>query len=197
IAIAGLGLGCSKDNGPDTSTTRVVPRPDAGGDGAPMNAILDDCESGEGCTGAASCQANCGVHELGDSACMCGANGQLTCTACVLNAEFRPLIKDATALCDPLNTNDGRMCTTKGDTCIAVSYNSMGVASRRGCLCWQGRTRLEWDCSGNLEGFFQDMAPASPPPPPPPVRDGGTDAPMTPSTPPVTPPTSADAATAG
>jgi hypothetical protein len=168
--------GCSKDDG-SGMPARVVSNPNTErADGPPANAVLDDCESGEECTGAASCMAGCGLHELGDTACTCSAN-ELSCTPCALNAEFRPTVQPAaTAFCPP-GTDDDDPCTTKGEVCIDISYNNAGVGRREGCLCWQGRTRLEWDCTQNLNGFFQDMAPPTPLAPDagtPPAIDGGT-----------------------
>jgi hypothetical protein len=161
-------VGCS-DKSENTGTGKVVPRPaTARADAGPQNAILEACAPNDDCTGAATCTGTCGLHDLGDRACTCGAD-KLTCTACTLNAEFKPQITDATAFCQP-GSRDGNSCVLKGETCINVSYSSMGVARREGCLCWMGRTQLQWDCSGTLNGFFQDMAPPSPPPP---VRDGG------------------------
>jgi hypothetical protein len=163
------GAGCSSDEEGNGEGVRVVMRPPgAGADAAPQNAILDECEAGESCIGAASCQDTCGLHELGDQACTCSA-AVLTCNTCTVNAEFRSMIRSATAFC-AAGTRDGNACTTKGETCMAVSYSSSGTPRREGCLCWQGRTRLEWDCSSTLNGFFQDDAPPTPPAP-----DGGTD----------------------
>jgi hypothetical protein len=183
--LAGVMVACSDKK--DTGTAgKIVPRPaTARADAGPQNAILEECEDNDDCTGAASCTGTCGLHELGDRACMCTAD-KLTCTACALNAGFKAQVTDATAFCNP-GTRDGASCMLAGSTCINVLYNSMGVARREGCLCWMGRTQLQWDCTGNLNGFFQDLAPPSPPPPPP---DGGV-------APPVVTPPAEDASAAG
>ena len=184
LFLGGVVGGCSGDKGGSTQGSRTVPRPVTSSDAGPANAIEDDCDPGDQCTGAASCQGVCGLHELGDRACMCTANA-LTCTACALNAEFRPMVQNATEFC-PMGTDDDDPCLTKGTTCIDISYNNAGVAQREGCLCWQGRARLEWDCTANLNSFFMDMAPPTPAGP---LRDGGV-------TPPPPPPATADAASA-
>lgn len=182
VLVAGVvvgGSGCSKEEGSGTPA-RTVPNPNTErADGPPANVVLDDCEPEEDCTGAASCMAGCGMHELGDRACTCSAN-QLSCTACVLNAEFRPQVPAAATVFCPAGTDDDDPCPTKGEICIDISYNNAGVGRREGCLCWMGRTRLEWDCSQTLNGFFQDMAPPTPPAPDggaPPAVDGGAPSP--------------------
>jgi hypothetical protein len=183
--VAGGSFGCSKDDDKGVPA-KVLPNPNSERtDAPPANAILDDCSPMDECTGAASCMGNCGLHELGDRACTCGAN-VLTCTACALNTQFRATVPPAaTAFC-AAGTDDGDVCLTKGEACIDISYNNAGVGRREGCLCWMGRTRLEWDCSQTLNGFFEDMAPPTPPRP----DAGATDAPA----PPPPPPPAADAA---
>ena len=76
LFLGGVVGGCSGDKGGSTQGSRTVPRPVTSSDAGPANAIEDDCDPGEQCTGAASCQGVCGLHELGDRACMCTSNTQ-------------------------------------------------------------------------------------------------------------------------
>ncbi len=145
---------------------KVVPRPapvrsDAGSTPSRPRSCFegDDCRAGQSCTGT------CGVHQLGDSSCAC-EDESITCTSCVLNPAFKGMLQDATAFC-PESVAVGQSCTTKGATCIA--YDS-AADLREPCLCWRGKTGLEWDCDENYPtvttpGFFKDLAPAMGPSP--------------------------------
>jgi hypothetical protein len=178
--LAGGSVGCSKDDDKGTPA-KVLPNPNTERADAANPNNYDDCEPEEDCTGAVSCMGNCGLHELGDRACTCTANA-FSCTECALNAQFRPIVQPAaTAFC-PAGTDDDDPCTTKGEVCIDISYNNAGVGRRDGCLCWQGLTRLEWDCSQNVNAFFQDMAPPTPPRPDAGMREGGVNPPPPPAT---------------
>ena len=178
--VAGGFVGCSKDDDKG-SPAKVIPRTDLmRTDAGPQNAVLDDCAPNDMCTGAASCMGNCGLHELGDRACSCAAD-RLTCTACALNADFRATVAPAATTFCAAGVDDDDPCTVKGEACIDILYNNAGVGRREGCLCWQGKTRLEWDCSSNLNGFFQDMAPPTPPRPDAGASDGGGGGPTPPN----------------
>jgi hypothetical protein len=117
----------------------------------------------------------------------------ISCTNCVLNPAFKGMLQDATDVC-PASVVFGEACTTKGATCIFLDINAQ---RREPCLCWKGKTGLEWDCDQNeppvsTPGFFKDLAPPTPPPTgggggngPPPSRNRTLDAstPMTPAEP--------------
>ena len=180
--LAGAGPGCSKDSAPNTQGSRNVDRPSST-DAPPANAVEDECEPNDSCTGAASCQGICGMHELGDRACMCTANA-LTCTACALNAEFRPLIQNATAFC-PQGTDDDDPCPTKGDHLHRHLVQQRRRRPPRGLSVLAGPhpagvglqpepqrlLRGHGSADAACSGARRWLGDSSPPPPPPPAAD--------------------------
>jgi hypothetical protein len=168
---------------------KTVPRPlvDAGS----ASTSSSSCSEGDDCRAGQSCTGTCGVHRLGDSNCSC-VDESISCTSCVLDPAFKGMLQDATEFC-PASVVFGESCATKGATCIFIDSNTH---MRAPCLCWKGKTGLEWDCDQDdpqvsTPGFFKDLAPPTPPPtggagdPPPPsgnrTRDAAT--PMNPGGP--------------
>jgi len=161
LAVVAFACGSSKKSG-DTSGVSMVSRPtgvDAGSSPRP-----NSCFEGDDCKAAESCVATCGVHQLGDANCAC-MQGTMVCTSCALDPAFRGMIQDATALCAQ-GVESGDSCSTKGATCIQISDQG-----RSPCLCWKGKSGLEWDCdfgdpAVSTPALFKDLAPPTPPRPP-------------------------------
>lgn len=160
-SLAVVALACGSSRKPDdTSGVSIVPRPTGGVD-AGTTPRPNSCFEGDDCKAAESCVATCGVHQLGDSNCTC-MQGSRVCTSCVLDPAFGGMLQDANELCAP-EVESELSCPTKGATCIQIVDQK-----RTPCLCWKGKTGLEWDCDlgdppVSTPALFKDLAPPTPP----------------------------------
>jgi hypothetical protein len=175
LSLALVASGCGTKKADESSgEVTIVPRPpsvarsDAGtSPPRPTSCVEEDeCRPGQSCTGT------CGVHQLGDTSCSCMDNS-LSCAGCVLNPAYAGMLQDATAFC-PAGVQDRQPCTAKGATCIAYDAD---IDQRSPCLCWRGKTGLEWDCDddyppASTPAFFKDRAPPTDSAPQPPGGSG-------------------------
>jgi hypothetical protein len=180
-----VASGCGTKQADDSAgEVKTVPRPSGGGSDAASAPRRQSCIEEDECRGGESCTGTCGVHQLGDSNCSC-VDESLACTGCVLNPAFAGMLQDATAFCEE-TVEVGQSCSTKGATCILFDSD---IDFRTPCLCWRGKSGLEWDCDDDdpavsTPAFFKDLAPptGSGPRPPGggpfggPTRDAGSTA---------------------
>src|SRR6185436_21182537 len=172
LSLVLVASGCgAKKAGDGAGEVRTVPRPPNGRSDAGSPPHLNSCEDGDDCRAGQSCTRTCGVHQLGDSNCSC-MDQVISCTDCVLDPAFAGMLQDATGFCAD-TVEAGQPCETKGATCISFDSD---IQLRTPCLCWKGKSGLEWDCDDDYPpvstpAFFKDLAPPSGSRPPPP--DGG------------------------